>query len=72
MNSPEALLTVHEVAAYLQLNPLTIYGYIRAGKLHAAKFGRTYRVTQTDLNIFIENHKVGVQPLVEEEQQEAL
>lgn len=50
------LLTVQEVAKILRLNPLTVYGYIRAGKIRAAKFGRSYRVSQEDLQDFINRH----------------
>jgi len=38
------ILTVDQVAAYLQLNRLTIYRYIRRGQLRAAKVGKAYRV----------------------------
>ena len=58
MYNDEELLTVQEVARYLRLNPLTIYDYIRAGKLKAVKFGRSYRVVYRDLIEFIDNHKV--------------
>ena len=58
MSGPETLLTVKEVASYLKLNPLTVYAYIREGKLHAVKFGRTYRVSEEDLRLFIDSHKV--------------
>ncbi len=50
------LLTVHEVAKILRLNPLTVYGYIRNGKLRAAKFGRSYRIAEDDLQHFIRSH----------------
>ena len=58
MYNDEELLTVQEVARYLRLNPHTIYDYIRAGKLKAVKFGRSYRVVYRDLIEFIDNHKV--------------
>ncbi len=54
------LLKPKEVAEKLQLNLLTIYNYIRSGELKAVKFGRTYRVEQTDLLTFVENHEVVV------------
>ena len=50
------LLTVRDVARILRLNPLTVYGYIRSGKLTAAKFGRSYRVSEEDLQEFITKH----------------
>jgi excisionase family DNA binding protein len=52
------LLTVKETASLLKLNPITIYGYIRDGSLIASKFGRYYRIAQSDVQKFIETHKV--------------
>ncbi|OGG11401.1 hypothetical protein A2Z00_00525 [Candidatus Gottesmanbacteria bacterium RBG_13_45_10] len=60
MDFPETYFTVKEVASYLKLNPLTIYAYIRTGKLNAVKFGRTYRIERQDLMQFIDSHKVEV------------
>ena len=51
-------LTVKEVAITLKLNPLTIYEYIRTRKLPAVKFGRYYRVSSSDLTVFLEHQKV--------------
>lgn len=54
--SSTQLLTVRDVARILRLNPLTVYGYIRSGKLTAAKFGRSYRISEEDLQNFIRSH----------------
>lgn len=51
-------LTAKEVANILKLNILTIYEYIRGGKLKAIKFGRTYRIEENDLDVFIREHQV--------------
>lgn len=51
-------MTVKDTAAYLKLNPLTIYEYIRSGQLNAIKFGRYYRILRKDLLLFIEQHKI--------------
>ncbi len=50
--------TPTEVAEELKLNLLTIYKYIRSGDLSAVRFGRTYRVSEEDLERFIEKNKV--------------
>ena len=47
-----------EVAQLLQLNTLTIYEYIRQGKLRAAKFGRNYRIEEKDVEKFVNEHIV--------------
>lgn len=51
-------LTVSEVAKLLKLNPLTIYAYIQKGELSAIKFGRYYRVSAQDLDLFIKTKMV--------------
>ena len=66
MSSTETLLTVKKIASYLKLNPLTVYAYIRKGKLHAVKFGRTYRISEEDLRLFIESHKFEARPTFDE------
>jgi excisionase family DNA binding protein len=52
------LLTVKEVAKLLKLNSLTVYDYIKGGKLEAVKIGRNYRVEERQLSSFIKSHKV--------------
>ena len=52
------LLTPEQVAGILQVHILTIYSYIRAGKLDAIRLGRSYRVTQRDLEQFIESNRI--------------
>ena len=58
MNNSQLLLTPSDVAERLKLNSLTIYKYIRRGELKAAKFGRTYRISEKDLENFINENKV--------------
>lgn len=53
----KVLLTAKEVANLLKLNVLTVYEYIRKTKLHAVKFGRSYRIEEKDLEKFIKEHK---------------
>lgn len=52
------LLTVAQVAAYLQLNRLTVYRYIREGRLEAVRMGRTIRVRRADVQRFLEAQRV--------------
>lgn len=59
MTQADTLLTVKEAALYLKLNPLTLYDYIRTGKLKAVKFGRSYRILEEDLKAFINAHRIG-------------
>ena len=55
---PSELMTVEQVAAYLQLNKLTVYKFIRSGELQALRLGRSFRVRRADVDAFLEAHKV--------------
>lgn len=52
------IMTVDQVAAYLQLNRLTVYRYVREGKIPAAKLGKVYRILREDVDRFLESRKV--------------
>lgn len=58
MNINNNLLTPEQVAGILQVHVLTVYGYIRQGKLDAVRLGRTYRIVPKDLELFIESNRV--------------
>lgn len=58
MTDKRQLLTPEQVAAILQVHILTVYDYIRGGKLHAVRLGRHYRVLPADLDLFLEERRV--------------
>ena len=58
MNDNHNLLTPEQVAAILQVHVLTIYGYIRKGKLDAVRLGRNYRIIPEELTRFIESNRI--------------
>ena len=49
------LYTLQEVADYLRVSRQTIYNYVSAKRLPAYKLAREYRVTEKDLQEFIQN-----------------
>ena len=51
-------LTVEEMADILKVVPMTIYRYLKAGKLTAYKFGKEYRVYEKDFKEFLTSCKV--------------
>ena len=53
----EKLLTINEITAILKVSKLTIYRYIKSGKLPAYKVGRDYRVKQEDFDKLLEKNK---------------
>ena len=51
-------LTVREVADILRINVLTVYEYIKSGKVRALKLGRNYRIDVEEFNRFIKKNSV--------------
>ncbi|MFC2047685.1 helix-turn-helix domain-containing protein, partial [Chloroflexota bacterium] len=51
------LLTPEQMAEILQVHVLTVYSYIRQGKLDAIRLGRRYRIIPKDLTRFIESNR---------------
>ena len=51
------ILTLKQVAEFLQVSNLTIQRAIQAGRLKAFKPGRDYRILKEDLIIYIEGEK---------------
>ena len=58
MKGNSNLLTPEQVADILQVHVLTIYSYIRRGKLNAVRLGRCYRIIPEDLTHFIESNRI--------------
>lgn len=58
MKGNHTLLTPEQVAGILQVHVLTIYSYIRRGKLEAIRLGRSYRIIPKDLTGFIESNRI--------------
>lgn len=61
MTSP--LLTVAEVADLFRVSSMTVYRLIRSGELPAVRVGRSYRVTQQDLQAYLESQVVDPQAM---------
>jgi putative molybdopterin biosynthesis protein len=51
-------LTAQEAAGILKVNIMTIYRYIKAGKLKAYKLGKDFRIKEKDFNKFIDKIKI--------------
>ena len=62
----QKLLTVDQVAEILQVSRTTIYRRIKAEELPAVKLGRRQvRITQEDLEAYIQAHRIGKEPAEE-------
>ena len=49
--------TIQEIAAILKVDYMTVYRWIRAGKLPAYQLQKQYRITETDFQKFMEANK---------------
>lgn len=50
MDNVPSVMTPDQVARCLQVNPQTVYRYIRQGKLSASRLGRAYRITRESVD----------------------
>ncbi len=53
MTQEREILTVDQAAAYLQLHRVTVYKFIRARLLPAAKLGKVYRIYRRDVEALL-------------------
>lgn len=53
------IMTISQVAEYLQISEMTTYKLVQEGKIPAFKIGRHWRVKKDDLHEFIEKLKNG-------------
>ena len=49
--------TPHEIASLLKVNYMTVYRWIRAGKLEAYQVEKQYRIRESDFQKFMEANK---------------
>lgn len=52
------VMTVEQVAAYLQLNKLTVYKFVREGSIPASRLGKSYRIRKADVDQFLDSQKL--------------
>ncbi len=48
-----AFLTVAEVASQLRVSNMTVYRLINAGQLPAVRIGKSYRITEGDVDKYL-------------------
>lgn len=58
----QEFLTAEEVAEMLKVNIMTIYRYIKAGKIQAYKLGKNFRIEKKEFERFLSSLKTK-QPL---------
>lgn len=57
MDQNKDFFRAEELADKLDVNVMTIYRYIKAGKLKAYKFGKEFRIEKNEFNNFLEKSK---------------
>lgn len=53
----EELLTTKQISTILKVSKMTVYRYIKSGKLMAIKAGRDFRVKKSDFEKLLESNK---------------
>jgi excisionase family DNA binding protein len=48
-------LTVAEVAAVMRVSKMTVYRLVHSGELPAVRVGRSFRVSEKDVNDYLKN-----------------
>jgi len=58
MSEEKDFYTAQQIADKLQVNIMTIYRYINAGKLKGYKFGKEFRISTEDFEKFLRDNKL--------------
>ena len=58
MTDNKEFYTAEELAEKLRVNIMTIYRYIKAGKLKAYKTGKEFRIERSEFERFLDSVKV--------------
>ena len=53
----ETVFTVEEVAAMLKVTPFTVRRWLKEGQIRGIKFGKLWRICESDLDVFLEARK---------------
>lgn len=56
-NESKHFYTAREIADTLKVNIMTIYRYIKAGKINAYKIGKEFRIEKEEFEIFLDKVK---------------
>ncbi|PVG82493.1 excisionase [Nocardioides gansuensis] len=51
--SESRFLTIAEVAAQMRVSKMTVYRLVHSGELPAVRVGRSFRVTEDDVNEYL-------------------
>ena len=57
MTKSREILTVKGVADYLDVHPMTIYKYVKGGKIPAFKIGASWRIRRDSMQRWMEKNE---------------
>ncbi|MFA5389106.1 MAG: helix-turn-helix domain-containing protein [Candidatus Omnitrophota bacterium] len=57
MTKPKQVMTVREIAEYLDVHPMTIYKYVQDGKIPAFKIGASWRIRRDSIKKWMEENE---------------
>lgn len=57
-NESKHFYTAREIADILKVNIMTIYRYIKAGKIKAYKIGKEFRIEKREFDKFLDRVKI--------------
>ena len=57
--SPNEIMTIEEVAAYLRLKPQTIYKWAQEKRIPAAKLGKEWRFRRSVIDLWLDEQMFG-------------
>jgi excisionase family DNA binding protein len=49
MTNLKKILTINEIAEYLKVHPMTVYKYVKEGKIPAFKIGKSWRIQKDSI-----------------------
>ncbi len=57
MTKLKDVMTIKDVAEYLDVHPMTIYKYVKNGKIPAFKIGTSWRIRKDSINKWMKDNE---------------
>lgn len=59
LDETKEFIKAEDIADTLDINVMTVYRYIKSGRLKAYKFGKEFRIKKVEFDLFLEQHSTG-------------
>lgn len=57
MAKPKEVMTIKDVAHFLDVHPMTVYKYVKGGKIPAFKVGANWRIRRNSIRKWIDENE---------------